>query len=92
MEYLAPVLAVLVAAALAGSPAWLQLFAWRRVEARRVVVNLKSGQAVDGRLVNRRGPLLFLRNAHLHEGPGDPVALDGEVIIDRAEVDFIQAP
>lgn len=92
MDYLLPALAVLVAAALAGSPAWLQLLAWRGVESRRVVVNLKSGQAIDGHLVRRRGPLLFIRNAHLHEGTDDPVALDGEVIIDRSEVDFIQAP
>jgi len=91
MDYLSPVLAVLVAAVLAG-PAWSQLLAWRAVQSRRVVVNLKSGQAIDGHLVRRRGPLLFIRNAHLHEGPGDPAALDGEVVIDRAEVDFIQAP
>lgn len=92
MEYLVPALAVFVAAALAGSPAWLQLLAWRHVEARRIVVNLKSGQAIDGHLIRRRGPLLFIRNANLHEGTGDPVPLDGEVIIDRSEVDFIQAP
>lgn len=95
MEYallaLALLLALLIAAAAGTSPVWIQHFAWRRVETRRVVVNLKSGQAVDGYLIRRRGSLLFLRDGNLHEGT-DPVPLDGEVIIDRAEIDFIQAP
>lgn len=91
MEYPLVALVLLLAAAAAGSPAWLHRLAWRRVETRRVVVNLKSGQAVDGYLIRRRGSLLFIRDGNLHEGT-DPVPLDGEVIIDRAEVDFIQAP
>lgn len=59
---------------------------------RRVIVNLKSGRAVDGVLVRRSGPLLFLKNAALLEQGVDPVGLDGETVIERAEVDFIQAP
>lgn len=66
--------------------------AWADLETRRVVVNLKSGQAIDGHLIHRRGTLLFLRAAQLHEPGAEPVPLDGETIIDRAEVDFIQAP
>ena len=65
---------------------------WRDLETRRVVVNLKSGQAIDGHLIRRRGTLLILRGAQLHEPGAEPVPLDGETIIDRAEVDFIQAP
>ncbi|MGO2080273.1 hypothetical protein [Glutamicibacter arilaitensis] len=59
---------------------------------RRVVVNLKSGRAVDGALVRRSGPLLFLKNAFLLEEGRDPVPLDGETVIERAEVEFMQAP
>jgi hypothetical protein len=92
MEYPLLALVLILAVALAGSPVGLHLLAWRRVETRRVVINLKSGQAVDGYLIRRRGSLLFIRDAQLLEGTGDPVPLDGEVIIDRAEVDFIQAP
>jgi len=59
---------------------------------RRVIVNLKSGRAVDGALVRRSGPLLFLKNAFLLEEGRDPVPLDGETVIERAEVEFMQAP
>jgi len=97
-------IAIVAASALATvtSAAWLMW--WRRwadqrreswrdaLTARRVVVNLKSGQAVAGYLVRHHGPLLFLRSAQLHEPGTDPVDIDGEIIIDRAEVDFIQAP
>jgi len=81
-------IAIVAASALATvtSAAWLMW--WRRW----VVVNLKSGQAVAGYLVRHHGPLLFLRSAQLHEPGTDPVDIDGEIIIDRAEVDFIQAP
>lgn len=59
---------------------------------RRVIVNLKSGNAIDGVLIKRSGPLLFLKNSVLLEPGRDPVALDGEVVIERAEVEFIQSP
>ncbi|MDI3330139.1 MAG: hypothetical protein QJR09_05300 [Micrococcus sp.] len=59
---------------------------------RRVIVNLKSGRGVDGVLVRRSGPLLFLKNALLLEEGRDPVPLDGETVIERSEVEFLQAP
>ncbi|UVF61128.1 RNA binding protein [Arthrobacter phage Aoka] len=89
MEWIA--LALLLAAMVAAA-VWFNRELWRRLDSRRVVVNLKSGQAIDGSLVRRRGALLFLKNATLHEPGAEPVPLDGEIIIDRAEVDFIQAP
>lgn len=64
--------------------------AWRRcVARRRVIVNLRSGAAVAGVLVAQRGPLLFLRNATLHE-QGQQVPVDGEAVIERSQVDWIQ--
>lgn len=64
---------------------------WRLIVARRVVVNLQTGRAIDGLLVRRSGGLLFLKNAVLHEPGADPVPLDGEAVIERSQVDFIQA-
>lgn len=56
---------------------------------RRVMVNLQSGQAVEGVLWDDRGPLIVLKDAHLHtEGGSAP--LDGEVVIERTNIDFVQ--
>ena len=65
---------------------------WASLTARRVVVNLKSGDAVDGFLIARQGPLLRLRDAVLVSGGDNPTPVDGEVVIERSEVDFLQYP
>lgn len=64
---------------------------WGVVVARRVVVNLKTGRALDGVLVGRDGPLLFLKNAVLLEEGSEPAAIDGEAVVQSADIDFIQA-
>lgn len=69
-----------------------QAAGWRRVRARRVIVNLKSGQSLDGYLVRQVGALLFLREAMLLSAGDNPIQIDGEVIVERSEVDFIQSP
>jgi hypothetical protein len=56
----------------------------------RVLVNLVDGRAFDGILYAKRGPLLELRDARLMEPGGEPVAVDGTVIIERPKVAFIQ--
>jgi hypothetical protein len=77
---------LVVAAALLTRP-----LVWRRfVVHRRVIVNLRSGSAVSGVLVAQRGGLLFLRNATLHE-QGQQVPVDGEAVLERGQVDWIQA-
>lgn len=66
------------------------MFAWRRTAVRkRVVVNLKD-QAFRGILWAKRGPLLVLRNAELLEAGRDPYPVDGEVIVERSQVQFTQ--
>lgn len=66
--------------------------AYRRlVVHRQVLVNLVNGQAVQGVLVRQRGPLLFVANATLLEPDTEPTALDGEVVIERDRVAFVQA-
>lgn len=67
--------------------AWL---AWRRIAVRqRVVVNL-AGRAFSGILWAQRGPLLVLREATLLEAGRAPQPVDGEVVIERARVEFTQ--
>lgn len=57
---------------------------------RKVLVALYSGNAVSGVLVKTPGPLLILQGAMIHEPQSDPVAADGEIVIDCANVDYVQ--
>lgn len=67
------------------------MFSWRRTAARRrVLVNLKTDKAIAGLLWAKRGQLLVLRNADLLEAGRPPVKLDGEVVFERSNVDFLQ--
>jgi hypothetical protein len=64
---------------------------WGRTAVRRrVVVNLLDGTAISGVLWARRGPLLVIRGALLLEPGGEPAAMDGEAVIERSQVSFIQ--
>jgi hypothetical protein len=57
----------------------------------RVVVNLNSGQAVTGVLWARRGRTLVVRDAAIVEpGRRDPIPADGDVLVDREQVAFVQ--
>ncbi|WP_156759996.1 hypothetical protein [Microbacterium karelineae] len=67
--------------------------AFRRViYRRRVVVNLADGTSVDGIFYKQDGPLLVIKNATLLEAGAEPVELDGDTVIERDRVLFIQAP
>jgi len=57
----------------------------------RVLVNLLDGKALDGVLWARRGRWLVLRDVTLIEPGTPPVKVDGEILVDRGRVDFIQA-
>lgn len=64
----------------------------RYVVRRRVIVNLKTGNAIAGVIVRQAGELLVLKDAELHEpGSSGPVPIDGEAVVSIANVDFIQA-
>lgn len=90
MDWLTLLVGVAVLAALL-LPLVLTARAWRSLTSRRVVVNLKTGRALDGLLVRRRADLLFLRNATALEPGAEPMPLDGEAVVARADIDFIQA-
>lgn len=58
----------------------------------RVIVTLKSGAAFNGVLheVDRR--TFVLRNAKALSGSDDAVPVDGELLVHRADVDYLQRP
>ena len=64
----------------------------RLVVRRRVLVNLRSGRAVSGVVVDQAGPLLQLKSARVHEPGSDRagISVDGEIVIERDQIDFIQ--
>src|SRR5262245_17187069 len=56
---------------------------------RKVIVNLFSGNAIEG-ICTRVKPTYLIRAAILHEQNADPIPVDGEVSVDPVNVDFIQ--
>lgn len=62
----------------------------RTLVRKKVVVNLHSGKAFVGVLWARRGPLIVLRNVTMHEPGTPPAPVDGEVVVERSQVEFIQ--
>lgn len=57
---------------------------------REVLYSLLSGNAVSGVLVKVAGTRLFLRDCTIHEPGSAPMAADGEIVIDEANVDYFQ--
>lgn len=69
------------------------MWPWRRtVVRRRVLVNLKGDKAFRGVLWAKRGPLLVLKNVELLEAGRPPVKIDGDVVLERSAVEFVQVP
>lgn len=57
----------------------------------RMLVNLVDGSAIEGVLWDERGPLLVVRDGRLFApGASDPTPLDGEVIVARDRIAFVQ--
>ncbi len=58
---------------------------------RQVLVSLFSGNAVSGVLVATPGPLMILRGCMVHDAESpSPSSADGEIVIDSANVDYVQ--
>lgn len=54
-----------------------------------ILCHTKSGRTFRGVLWCKRGPLLVLKDASILDGAG-VLPVDGEVFVERANVDFIQ--
>jgi hypothetical protein len=65
---------------------WLQGYPVRR----SVIVSSKSGNDFRGVLWRQEGRYLVLRNAELLRTREAPLPVDGEVVIPRENVEFIQ--
>jgi hypothetical protein len=57
---------------------------------RKVMVNLYSGNAIEGVLTQKTRDLYLVRAAILHEPGSEPVPMDGEIAIEPVNVDFVQ--
>lgn len=90
MEFVVLTLGVLVIAAGVVVHIVDTLWARRLMVRRRVLVNLRSGRAVTGTLWVRRGRAVVLKSAELLEPGSPPVPMDGDVIVDRDQVEFVQ--
>jgi hypothetical protein len=70
---------------------WHWLFWWRPpCILRLVIVNLKSGDAIQGVLWQSRGAWLTLREPYALTSAQPPKRMDGDAVIHRAQVDFLQ--
>ena len=78
---------------LVASVAWhaVDVLASRRLAVRKhVLVSLRSDRAVTGVLWARRGRFLVLKSAEMHEPGANPVPLDGDLVLDRDQVEYVQ--
>lgn len=66
----------------------------RRRHLKRIIVTLKSGNAFAGVLWQHdRDALVLLHGVALKAGPNkEDVAADGETILFRSEIDYVQRP
>lgn len=68
----------------------MSVFGPRYPVLRQVIVNTRSDRAFRGVLWARRGGYLVLRNVELVKGRGELTPVDGEVVIEAGNVDFVQ--
>jgi hypothetical protein len=80
---------VLLTAAAVATTTW-HVTAWRRVRKERVLVALDNGVQVTGILWQQRGRLLVLRNFTLLGPTGQGTPADGELVVERDHVTWIQ--
>ena len=62
----------------------------RYPQVREVIVNTKTDKSFRGVLWSRRRGYIVLRNVSMLQPRGDAIKMDGEVMIESANVDFIQ--
>lgn len=85
--WVAVVVAVAVVVVVCAALLAYQRHVWRTVERRQVIV-VTGETSIRGLLWARRGPLLVIRDAVIMRG--QPVPADGEIVIERRHVDWMQ--
>lgn len=68
---------------------WVTVAPWRRLIRKRVVIVLTNDETVRGVLLRRHGPLLTLGAGEVLAKSG-PVSVDGDMVIERSQVRWIQ--
>lgn len=68
----------------------MRLFGPRYPVLRRVIINLKTGRSFKGVLWERRGEYLVLREAQMIRERESPLPVDGELVVDKTNIDFMQ--
>lgn len=84
-------LALVLLAAVVAAAVGVWLMEARVAVRRRVLVNLADGSAVNGVLLRRHRTLLVLADATLLLPSAEPSRVDGELIIERSRVLYVQA-
>jgi small nuclear ribonucleoprotein (snRNP)-like protein len=62
----------------------------RYPEVKQVIINTKTDKSFRGVLWSRRRGYIVLRNVSMLQPRGEAIKVDGEVVIESANVDFIQ--
>lgn len=62
----------------------------RLLTAKRVLVTTTNGTALTGVVYSTKGRFLILKGAAIPAGDGEPIGLDGDVVVELDRVDFIQ--
>lgn len=58
----------------------------------RVLANLTDGTAIDGLLIEAKGPLMVLSDCTVYTPNCEPSNVDGEIYIERDRVLYLQKP
>lgn len=80
---------LLIAGAVVFAAQFEQVIRSRR--GHKVIVTCKNGNAWRGHLAQTDRRIVVLRNTERLSG-SDAVIVDGEVLLDRADIDFMQRP
>jgi len=81
-------------AVIAGGVVWHVIdLQWSRrlIVRRRVLVQLDTGRAVVGTLWSTKANRVVVKSAELFEPGSEPTRMDGDVVVERARVEYIQA-
>lgn len=66
---------------------------FRYVAHQKVVINLKSGTAIAGVVTSKQRMYCVVKDAEVIEpGAPAPMRADGEIVVHRTDIDYIQLP